>query len=258
MRQKIVAANWKMNLLPNEAAALAKDVAEQSIKILKPNCNVVLGMPATHFHAVRDVVPNSLHPQIFLGAQNCHPAASGAYTGELSLSQIAYFGVNHIIIGHSERRTYFAESNEFIKQKVDAILANNLTPIFCCGEPLNIREAGTEVAFVSKQFDESIMHLDAEAIQKVVIAYEPIWAIGTGVTASSAQAQEMHAALRHHLAHKYGVEVANNISILYGGSCNASNAAELFAQADIDGGLIGGAALKVDTFMPIVEAMCNS
>jgi triosephosphate isomerase (TIM) len=258
MRQKIVAANWKMNLLPIEAAQLAKDVAEKSTSLLKANTSVVFGIPAINIHAVSAAVTQGAFNNVFLGAQNCHPAASGAFTGEISLTQLAYLGVSHIIIGHSERRTFFTESNEFIKQKVDAILAANAIPIFCCGEPLDIREAGNEVAFVTKQFDESIMHLSADEIQKVVIAYEPIWAIGTGVTASSQQAQDMHASLRNYLANKYGAEVANEITILYGGSCNASNAAELFAQPDIDGGLIGGAALKAETLMPIIEAMCNS
>ncbi|MFM2388125.1 MAG: hypothetical protein RL660_2882 [Bacteroidota bacterium] len=253
MRKKIVAANWKMNLLPQEGSALVKQVL-QDLPTLQGHQHVVFAAPYTHLFAAQHALQGA-GSNAHLAAQNCHTQANGAYTGEVSLPMLQSFGVSHVLVGHSERRQYNHESNDLLKQKVDVLLAAGVKPIFCCGEALDIREAGTQNQFVQTQIEESLFHLSAEDFSKVVIAYEPIWAIGTGVTASSAQAQDMHAHLRGLIAAKYGEQVAQDFTILYGGSCNASNAAELFAQSDIDGGLIGGAALKAETFLPIVQAM---
>jgi triosephosphate isomerase len=189
-----------------------------------------------------------------LGAQNCYSKASGAYTGEISADMLKSAGVEYVILGHSERREYFNETNQLLKEKTDMVLSRGMTPLFCCGETLAQREAGIHIGFVSDQLTESLFHLDAETIKKVVIAYEPIWAIGTGVTASTEQAQEMHAMIRKHLASKYGEEVASKISILYGGSAKPSNAKELFACPDVDGGLIGGASLVARDFVDIAKS----
>ena len=191
---------------------------------------------------------------IKLAAQNCHQEKGGAYTGELSVEMIKSTGASYIIIGHSERRAYFAESDALLAQKVDACLEGNLIPIFCCGENKDIREAGTHEAFVANQLKNSLFHLSAEAFSKVVIAYEPIWAIGTGLTASSEQAQDIHKAIRQLLTEKYGPEIAETTTILYGGSCKPSNAQELFSQADVDGGLIGGASLNASDFAAIINS----
>lgn len=255
MRKKIVAGNWKMNLSIQEGANLIDAVCAQ-MPTLKEHQQVVFCTPYTHLHNAHLSLQKASKNNTFLGAQNCNPNASGAYTGEISIGMLKECGVSNVIIGHSERRQYFNESNEFLKQKTDALLAQNMQVIFCCGEPLEIREAGTQNDFVAKQLQESLFHVTADQLQQqVVIAYEPIWAIGTGVTASTQQAQDMHFFIRSLLASTYGAEVAANITILYGGSCNASNAAELFSCTDVDGGLIGGAALKPETFLPIIEAM---
>ena len=189
-----------------------------------------------------------------MAAQNCYSKKSGAFTGELSVEILKSIGIEYVVLGHSERREYFGESNAFLADKVNICLEYGITPIFCCGEPLEIREADTQNAYVAKQLEESLFHLDASAIAKLIIAYEPIWAIGTGKTASNAQAQEMHASIRSVFAGKYGTEVANGISILYGGSVKASNAAEIFAEPDVDGGLVGGASLIADEFIKIINA----
>ena len=252
MRKKIAAGNWKMNKTFEEGQILFSEVVNMvKDELVTPNVQVVLGVPFPYLSTFSKLINT---PKVALAAQNCYPKASGAYTGEVSVQMLKSVGVSYIIIGHSERREYFAESDAFIAEKVDAILAEGLTPIFCCGETLQQREAGIHFDFVKGQLSNSLFHLSAEAIQQVVIAYEPIWAIGTGVTATSAQAQEMHKALREHLASKYGTEVAENISILYGGSVGAGNAAELFAQADIDGGLVGGASLKSRDFTEISKS----
>jgi len=248
-RQQIVAGNWKMNKNYGEGRELAMEIVER----LKPsNTKVVLCTPYIHLQLVQNIIKDvaSLH----LGAQNCHQEDKGAYTGEISVDMLKSVGVSYVILGHSERREYFAEADELLAKKVDKVLAGGLLPIFCCGESLDIRDAGTHVAHVSAQIKASLFHLSAEDFGKVVIAYEPIWAIGTGRTASPEQAQEMHAAIRALLASKYGTEVADATSILYGGSVNAGNAAVLFAQPDVDGGLVGGASLKADEFITIVEA----
>ncbi|AWV99515.1 triose-phosphate isomerase [Arcticibacterium luteifluviistationis] len=252
MRTKYAAGNWKMNLTFEEGQILFSEVTNMvKDEVVNPNVKVVMGVPAPYLSSFSKLINTD---KVSIAAQNCHPEASGAFTGEMSVGMLASAGVDHIIIGHSERREYFNESDEFIAAKVNAILAGGLTPIFCCGETLEQREAGIHFDFVKGQLTKGLFQLSAEELQKVVIAYEPIWAIGTGVTASSDQAQEMHKALRAHLASKYGADVAANISILYGGSVKPGNAGELFAQPDIDGGLVGGASLDSRGFTDIAKA----
>ena len=250
MRKNIVAGNWKMNKTLQEGLELAKELngalAGKEIK-----CDVVICTPYIHLAPVCATIDTNV---IGVGAENCADHLSGAYTGEISAPMVASTGAKYVILGHSERRAYYGETNEMLKTKTILTLENGLTPIFCVGEVLEERENGTFFDVVKTQLAESLFDLSAEDFAKVVIAYEPVWAIGTGKTASSAQAQEIHEFIRKTIADKYGKEVADSISILYGGSCNASNAKELFANPDVDGGLIGGAALKVDTFMPIIEA----
>lgn len=252
MRKQIAAANWKMNLNQQEAQDLLTNILNK-LPNLSDNQQVVFSVPALY-------ISNAVHQighisNVYVAAQNCHQNTSGAYTGEISAPMYSSVGVNHIVIGHSERREYFAESDALLADKVNAVLANNSTPIFCCGEPLAIREAGTQNAFVETQLVNSLFHLSADQLLKVVIAYEPIWAIGTGKTASSAQAQEIHAFIRSVLATKYGADIADQISILYGGSVKAVNAVELFSQPDIDGGLVGGASLIATEFTAIINAL---
>ena len=252
MRKQIAAANWKMNLNQQEAQDLLKNILDKLPK-LTDNQQVVFSVPAIYLsNAVQQIGGIS---NVFIAAQNCHQNTNGAYTGEISAPMYSSVGVNHIVIGHSERREYFAESDALLAEKVNAVLANNSTPIFCCGEPLGIREAGTQNAFVETQLINSLFHLTPEQLLKVVIAYEPIWAIGTGKTASSAQAQEIHAFIRSVLATKYGADIADQISILYGGSVKAANAVELFSQPDVDGGLVGGASLIATEFTAIINAL---
>ena len=249
MRKNIVAGNWKMNNTLQEGLTLAKEL-QQALNGKKVNCKVVICTPFIHLAATAKEITT-----IELGAQNCSDKASGAYTGEVSAAMIASTGAQYVIIGHSERRAYYGETDSILKEKVMLALSNALTPIFCIGEVLAEREAGKQNEVVEKQIREALFHLSAEDFSRIVLAYEPVWAIGTGVTATSGQAQEMHAFIRKIVAGKYGADVANNLSILYGGSCNAGNAKELFANPDVDGGLIGGASLSVDKFLPIVEAI---
>ena len=252
MRKQIAAANWKMNLNQQEAKDLLANILDKLPK-LTDNQQVVFSVPAIYIpNAVKQIAGIS---NVFVAAQNCHQNSNGAYTGEISAPMYSSVGVNHIVIGHSERREYFAESDALLAEKVNAVLANNSTPIFCCGEPLAIREAETQNAFVENQLINSLFHLSSEQLLKVVIAYEPIWAIGTGKTASSAQAQEIHAFIRSVLAIKYGADIADQISILYGGSVKAANAVELFSQPDVDGGLVGGASLIAPEFTAIINAL---
>jgi len=252
MRKQIAAANWKMNLNQQEAKDLLTNILDKLPK-LTDNQQVVFSVPAIYIsNAVQQIGGIS---NVFVAAQNCHQNTNGAYTGEISAPMYSSVGVNHIVIGHSERREYFAESDALLAEKVNAVLANNSTPIFCCGEPLAIREAETQNAFVENQLINSLFHLSSEQLLKVVIAYEPIWAIGTGKTASSAQAQEIHAFIRSVLATKYGADIADQISILYGGSVKAANAVELFSQPDVDGGLVGGASLIAPEFTAIINAL---
>ena len=252
MRKQIAAANWKMNLSLAQAEILLNEIVA-SAPTLGAHQEAVFAVPAIYIPLALAKLSNK--PNVFVAAQNCHQKESGAYTGEVSATMLQSIGVKHIIVGHSERREYFAESDALLAEKVNAILAIGSTPIFCCGEPLSIREAETQNAFVEAQLKNSLFHLSADAIVKVVIAYEPIWAIGTGKTASSAQAQEIHAYIRSCFAAKYGEAVANQISILYGGSVKASNAKEIFSQPDVDGGLVGGASLVATEFTAIINAL---
>jgi triosephosphate isomerase len=255
MRKKIVAGNWKMNLSLAEGKTLIEDVVSR-LPLLAEHQQVIFCPPFIHLGNMASILDDGADQRVSLGAQNCHPQPSGAYTGEISIPMLKEVGVNYVIVGHSERRQYFNESNEFLKLKVDALIASDIQVIFCCGESLDIREANTQNEFVAKQLQESLFHLTPDQLKNnVVIAYEPIWAIGTGVTASTEQAQEMHAYIRNLLSSQYSNDVAQSISILYGGSCNPTNAVELFSCEDVDGGLIGGAALKAETFLPIIFAM---
>ncbi len=251
-RQKIVAGNWKMNKSLEDGLWLASEVINIAIDEVPSSVSVVLNPPFIHLAGVRKLLPTGKN--LFLGAQNCHEKANGAYTGEISVEMLKSLPVDFTIIGHSERRAYFGETNETVAEKLNLLLAQGIRPIFCCGEALPIREAGTHLQYVATQISASLFHLTAEQLAKVVIAYEPIWAIGTGKTATSAQAQEMHAHLRQHLAGKFGKAVADTISILYGGSCTPANARELFACPDVDGGLIGGASLKARDFVEIAKS----
>ena len=252
MRKQIAAANWKMNLSLTQAETLLNELVASS-PTLGAHQEAIFAVPAIYIPLALSKLANKAN--VFVAAQNCHQKESGAYTGEISASMLESIGVKHIVVGHSERREYFAESDALLAEKVNAILAIHSTPIFCCGEPLAIREAETQNAFVEAQLKNSLFHLSAEAIVKVVIAYEPIWAIGTGKTASSAQAQEIHAYIRSCYTAKYGEAVANEISILYGGSVKASNAKEIFFQTDVDGGLVGGASLVATEFTAIINAL---
>ena len=252
MRKQIAAANWKMNLSLAQAETLLNELVG-SLPNLGANHQAVFAVPAIYIPLALTKLANKTN--VFVAAQNCHQKESGAYTGEVSASMLQTIGVKHIIVGHSERREYFAESDALLAEKVNAILAIGSTPIFCCGEPLSIREAETQNAFVEAQLKNSLFHLSADAIVKVIIAYEPIWAIGTGKTASSAQAQDIHAHIRSCFASKYGEAVANEISILYGGSVKGSNAKEIFSEPDVDGGLVGGASLVATEFTAIINAL---
>lgn len=250
MRKNIVAGNWKMNTTLQEGIELAKAVNE-ALKTRTANCDVVIGVPFTHLASVNAVIDTD---KLGLSAENCADKASGAYTGEVSAAMVASTGAKYVILGHSERRQYYHETAEILKDKVNLALANNLTPIFCIGEVLEERENGTYFDVVKAQIEGSLFELSAEDFGKIVLAYEPVWAIGTGKTATADQAEEIHAFIRKTIVAKYGEEVAENTSILYGGSCKPSNAKELFSNPDVDGGLIGGAALKVSDFKGIIDA----
>ena len=251
MRKNIVAGNWKMNTTVPEGVKLAKEVNDAVAAAKDLKCDVVIGVPFTHLTAVKAVIDIE---KVGLAAENCADHTSGAYTGEVSAPMVASTGANYVILGHSERRGYYNETPEILKEKVDLALANGLKVIFCCGESLELRENGTFKEFIKDELVQSLFHLPAEQFANIVIAYEPIWAIGTGKTATADQAEEVHAYIRNVVADKYGKEVADDTTILYGGSCKPTNAAELFAKADIDGGLIGGASLKAESFMGIVTA----
>ncbi len=251
MRKKIVAGNWKCNTTVKEGVELAISVNELVLDKGAKDVVVVLGTPFTHLTSVVDAVDSV---RINVASQNCAAEPKGAFTGEVSVSMINSTGATYVIIGHSERREYYHETSETLNKKLALTLEQGLTPIYCCGEALAVREAGTQNEFVKKQLDETIFLLQKEQLLKVVIAYEPIWAIGTGKTASTQQAQDMLAFIRGLIAEKYTKEVAEEISILYGGSCSPSNANELFSQPDIDGGLIGGASLKAADFLAIINA----
>jgi len=253
MRKQIVAGNWKMNKTREEALALTSEVVNMVRDEVRGNdVQVVLCVPFVYLTSAGKLIDNQSN--VFLGAQNCHQKAAGAFTGEISAPMLQSVGVQYVILGHSERRQYFGENNELLRDKVNTVLDSGIQPIFCCGESLEQREAGIHFDLVCSQLTESLFHLSAEDFGKVIIAYEPIWAIGTGKTATSDQAQEMHAKLRSHIASHYGNTVAEATSILYGGSANPNNARELFSQPDVDGGLIGGASLKSRDFVDIIKS----
>ncbi|MEJ7680664.1 MAG: triose-phosphate isomerase [Segetibacter sp.] len=220
---------------------------------LAENQKVVFAVPAPYLTMARNTIADALN--IFIAAQNVYSKKSGAFTGEVSAAMLKSINVDHVVIGHSERREYFNENNQFLADKVKICLEENITPIFCCGEALPVREVNQQNSFVTRQLEESLFSLSAEQIEKVVIAYEPIWAIGTGKTASSEQAQEMHAYIRTRIARNYGEAIANNLSILYGGSVKASNAKEIFEKPDVDGGLVGGSSLIAEEFVQIIKAL---
>jgi triosephosphate isomerase len=242
-----------MNKTLEEARILTAELMGLVAEEVKGNVEVVLCVPFPYLLSIKNQLGSN--SRIEVGAQNCSEHEWGAYTGEVSAGMLKSIGSPFVIVGHSERRQYFGEEGKLLATKVDRVLAARLTPIFCCGEPLEIREKGMHESLVKKQVEESLFHLGEEALKKVVIAYEPVWAIGTGKTATSQQAQDMHAVIRKHLAGKYGQAVAGEISILYGGSVKADNAKELFACADVDGGLVGGASLKSREFVEIVKGI---
>jgi triosephosphate isomerase len=248
MRKKIVAGNWKMNKTLQEGIELAKTINRQ---VEDNGVTVVLCTPFIHLSEVRNVITKD---SLFLGAQNCASEISGAFTGEVSVSMIKSTGAEYVIIGHSERRSYYQEDDALLNKKTKLALEAGIIPIFCCGEVLAERQSGNHMQVVRTQIDKGLFDLSPVDFSKVVIAYEPVWAIGTGVNASSDQAQEMHKAIRELISEKYGNSIANNTSILYGGSCKPSNAKELFLNADVDGGLIGGASLNAADFMGIITA----
>jgi triosephosphate isomerase len=248
-RKKIVAGNWKMNKTYSDALDLAHALTE---KTLPSDVTVIVCTPSVYCAEVGKVLLG--HKTLNVGAQNCHHEESGAYTGEVSASMLQSIGVDYVIIGHSERREYQKETGEVLVKKINLLLSKGMKPIYCCGEPLKIRESGKHINYVAKQIKTELFHLDKDAMKNIVIAYEPIWAIGTGLTASPEQAQEMHNEIRKVIQRKYGKRVSDKISILYGGSANAANAKTLFSQPDVDGGLIGGASLKADDFATICNA----
>ncbi|MEI9934240.1 MAG: triose-phosphate isomerase [Ferruginibacter sp.] len=252
MRKQIAAANWKMNLTLEQGEKLIDEIFKIPYS-LKNGQEAVFGIPFPYLTTVKNKLSGK--ENVFIAAQNCSDKKAGAYTGETSAEMLHSIGVDYVIIGHSERREYFAETNEQLAEKIFLALTYNLKPIFCCGEALVIREAGTQNAYVEQQLKESLFNLSAEQIKNFVIAYEPIWAIGTGKTATSVQAQEMHAHIRSVLTTQYGTEVANTISILYGGSVKAANAKEIFGQPDVDGGLVGGASLIAEEFSAIINSL---
>jgi triosephosphate isomerase (TIM) len=252
MRKQIAAANWKMNLTYQLGEKLLDDILDAKI-FLKNHQQVIFAVPYPYLVMTRSEVENERN--YFASAQNCHHKKSGAYTGEISAEMLHSAGVPFCIIGHSERREYFGETNAMLAEKLDLCLENSITPIFCCGEPLSVREAGTQNEYVAAQLQESLFHLPANKVMDIIIAYEPIWAIGTGKTATTEQAQEMHAYMRSILAGQYGQHTADEISILYGGSVKASNAREIFACPDVDGGLVGGASLVAADFTEIIRSL---
>jgi triosephosphate isomerase len=246
MRKKIVAGNWKMNLLPEEALELYRKIDSD---YFADACELLVFPPTVY---VRELIGQ--YGKVPVGVQNFHPEEYGAFTGEISVSQVSSCGVKYALVGHSERRMIFNESNDFLKKKINAALAHDIVPLVCCGEPMDIRDMDGHVAFVTNQLAETIGHLTVSELERCIIAYEPVWAIGTGRTASIDQAQEMHASIRQWLKNHFGEHVGAVTSILYGGSCNASNASELFACPDVDGGLIGGASLDAASFLKIARS----
>jgi triosephosphate isomerase len=252
MRKQIAAANWKMNLTLAQGEALMGEIKNASIQ-MKAGQQAIFAVPFPYLPAINKQLHDT--DSFYVAAQNCAAEKSGAYTGETSVEMLKSIDIMYVIIGHSERREYYGETNEILAKKINLALVNGLKPIFCCGEPLQIREENTQNSHIEIQLQESLFHLSAEEIKDFIIAYEPIWAIGTGLTASSDQAQEMHAHIRKVLANKYGEATADTISILYGGSVKAANAAEIFSQPDVDGGLVGGASLIAAEFVTIIQSL---
>ena len=256
MRKKIVAGNWKMNLKLEEGLQLSSDIVEfvknNPLETLAGKPEVIMFTPFIHITSVAEAV-REIHG-LEVGAQNSHTEEKGAFTGEVSVEMIESTGATHVLVGHSERRSYFGETDEVLAKKTEIVLKHGLTPVFCCGEVLDERNAENHFEVVKNQLHTGLFWLSEEEFSKVVIAYEPVWAIGTGVTASPAQAQEMHAFIRQIIRKKYNDKTADETTILYGGSCNAKNAAELFANEDVDGGLIGGASLKAEDFCTIIKS----
>jgi triosephosphate isomerase len=249
MRKKIVAGNWKMNMDYAEGISLFSEIVNMVRDEQKGDQVAVICAPYIHLNSLAKLGGNTVK----IGAQNCHQNESGAYTGEISAKMVKSVGADYVIVGHSERRQYYAESDALLLEKTHIVLKNNLIPIFCIGETLDERNNGSYFDVIKSQLTNGLFSLSADDFSKVVVAYEPVWAIGTGLTASSAQAQEVHAFIRQQIAAQYGEDLAENTSILYGGSCNPKNAAELFSQKDIDGGLIGGASLKSRDFTDLVK-----
>lgn len=249
MRKNIAAGNWKMNLTIHEARALTTAISTSSIP---SKVQVILACPDPYLYLLNSLTIKK--KSIHIAAQNVHQKEKGAYTGETSTKMLQSIGVNHVILGHSERREYNKETNALLKQKINHALAHGFKVIFCCGEPLKIRKSKKQEAYVRKQLVESLFHLSGSDFDNIILAYEPIWAIGTGMTASPAQAQSMHKFIRAEIAKKYNKTVADNISILYGGSVKPTNAKDIFSKPDVDGGLVGGASLKADSFKSIINA----
>ena len=248
MARKVVAGNWKMNTYISDGVNLANQIKNSDFS---KEVDVILAAPYTHLYALqREIVS---YP-IFIAAQNCHSHEFGAYTGEISPLMLRELGVTHVIIGHSERRAYFKESSEFLVSKMNAAIKVGLVPIFCCGEDLETRNADKQNEVVGDQLESALFKLSEDQVKKCIVAYEPVWAIGTGVTASPEQAQEMHGFLRNKIETHYGEAIAENISILYGGSVKPANAKELFSKPDVDGGLVGGASLKAEDFVSIINS----
>ncbi|MEJ7912179.1 MAG: triose-phosphate isomerase [Chitinophagaceae bacterium] len=252
MRKQIAAANWKMNLTAEQGEALLSAILSEA-SLSGPQSEVIFAVPFPYLERTQSQIRDK--KGFFIAAQNCSSKKSGAYTGEVSAEMLQSIGILYCVIGHSERREYFLETGAVLAEKVNICLQHNLQPLFCCGESLSVREKGTQNAFVQAQLEESLFHLNEEQIKKVVLAYEPVWAIGTGKTASTEQAQEMHAFIRSVMARQYGQPTADGIPILYGGSVKGANAAELFASADVDGGLVGGASLVASDFIQIIKAL---
>tara|TARA_B100000614_G_scaffold183681_1_gene164225 strand:+ start:134 stop:898 length:765 start_codon:yes stop_codon:yes gene_type:complete len=251
MRRKIIAANWKMNLNYNDAIYLSRQIFNNLNSIDTPN--IIISPPYIYLSELVELF--SKIDNIKLAAQNCSKSKKGAFTGEISSQMLASINVDYVILGHSERRLGFNETNIDIKNKIDLCLENKLKVIFCCGESLELREKGLHFKLIETQIKESLLHLSKNNLQNIIIAYEPIWAIGTGMTATKDQAQEMHKFIRDIIKSEYGQDTSEQVSIIYGGSCKPSNSRELFLQKDIDGGLIGGASLNADDFFDIIKSI---
>lgn len=253
MARKIVAGNWKMNLNRDEAFALVSEITGMLKDEESRDLKVILFPSFIHLGGIVQLCSGD--SRIHVGAQNCNDHAAGAFTGEIAASMIQSYGANHVLIGHSERRSFFNESGEILSQKINIALQHSLSPIFCIGESLDERNSAIHFKIIEKQLTNEIFHLSAEDFKKCTVAYEPVWAIGTGLTASPEQAQEMHSFIRSTISTKYSKEIAEQTSILYGGSCNDQNAKQIFSLPDVDGGLIGGASLKSRSFVNIIKSL---